>query len=112
MKANRDSELLLMITEHCQRIEDACNRFGNSLDAFESDADYQDVINMNIFQIGELANQVSDETKVKYNEIPWHQLYGIRNIMAHAYIKVDTKIVWDTVQKDIPRLKKVLLEDR
>ena len=49
-----------------------------------------------------------DEVKEKHGDIPWHQMYGIRNILAHAYIIVDRKIIWDTVVNDIPRLRKAI----
>lgn len=101
---NRDRECLLRIIEHCQRILDAQKRFGDSSDKFCSDADYRDVINMNIFQIGELSNQLSDSIKNKINDIPWHEIHGIRNVMAHAYIIVDNSTIWTTVKNDIPKL--------
>lgn len=101
---DRDKDILIMILEHCERIRVACIRFGDNYESFASDLDYQDVINMNIFQIGELVNQLTDETKEKYSDIPWHQIYGIRNIMAHAYIQIDSKTIWDTVKNDIPFL--------
>lgn len=86
------------------------DRFGDSYDAFVSDADYRDVVCMNIFQIGELANQISDETRERSDDIPWGKMYGIRNILAHAYIKIDDKVIWDTVVNDIPSLKQRLEE--
>jgi len=104
----RDKGLLLRIMEHCDRIRDAQKRFGNSLDSFANDQDYRDVINMNIFQIGELSNHLSEETKEKLHQIPWHRVYGIRNIMAHAYITLDSKTIWDTVVEDIPELKRLI----
>lgn len=106
----RDRGYLLRIKEYCERIENAKERFGNTLEAFQNDLDFRDVVCMNIFQIGELANQISDEVKSELNNIPWAQMYGIRNILAHAYIKVDDKIIWETVEKDIPALKSVLDE--
>ena len=104
----RDREYIIMMVEYCERIEAATVRFGNSYESFEKDNDYQDVINMNIFQIGELSNQLSDELKESMPDIPWHQLYGIRNILAHAYISIENKVIWDTVQNDIPKLKEKL----
>jgi hypothetical protein len=32
-------------------------------------------------------------------------MIGIRNILIHAYFRVDLFIVWDTAQSDLPRLK-------
>ena len=105
----RDKGYLLRIKEYCERIENAKARFGSSFEAFRNDPDFKDVVCMNLFQIGELANQVSDEVKCVIEDIPWTQMYGIRNILAHAYIKVDDKIVWETVERDIPKLKECLL---
>ena len=106
----RDRSGILRIIEYCTRIEAACQRFGMSFSSFENDPDYRDVICMNIFQIGEISNQVSDELKNSVRDVPWDQMYGIRNVLAHAYIKLDNRIVWQTVEKDITKLK-VRLEE-
>ena len=110
IKEERDTLYLLRISEYCERITEAVARFGNSFESFVFDADYRDVICMNIFQIGELANQLSEEFKESNDNLPWDQMYGIRNRLAHAYIKVDDKIIWDTVQYDIPKLKEKIDE--
>ena len=102
---DRNAFYIQKILEYCDRIEAAVSRFGDSYDAFAADADYRDVICMNIFQIGELTNQLSDEFKELYNDLPWSQMYGIRNRLAHAYIKIDDSIIWSTVKHDIPELK-------
>ena len=34
----------------------------------------------------------------------------MRNRIIHEYLDVDYQIVWDTVQQDLPVLKKALLE--
>ena len=107
---DRNTLYIQRILEYCERIEAAVSRFGDSYDAFVSDADYRDAVCMNIFQIGELANQLSDDFKEKHDDVPWDQMYGIRNRLAHAYIKIDDSIVWDTVKNDIPILKEKLNE--
>lgn len=106
----KDRSYLLRMLEYCERIEKARKRFGESFEHFENDPDYRDVVCMNIFQIGELANQISEETRSALEDIPWRQMYAIRNILAHAYIKIDDEIVWDTVMNDIPKLENRLRE--
>lgn len=102
---NRNEFYIQKILEYCERIEAAVSRFGDCYEAFNSDADYRDVVCMNIFQIGELANQLSEDFKEKHRDMPWDQMYGIRNRLAHAYIKIDDSIIWETVKNDIPKLK-------
>lgn len=29
----------------------------------------------------------------------------MRNVLVHGYFEIDTDIVWDTVQRDVPKLK-------
>ena len=33
---------------------------------------------------------------------------GLRNVLAHEYFGVDTDVVWQTIQEDLPGLKKLL----
>lgn len=61
----------------------------------------------NLMQIGELAKtSLSDEAKAQITSIPWKQLYGMRNRIVHGYSGVDMRIVWDTINDDLPALKK------
>lgn len=115
MPDERDSGIILRMIEHCKRIEEIRERLGNSFEAFVLDPVYEDAINMNIFQIGELSNQLSDAFKESNPETPWHRIYGIRNVIAHAYVIVDKRTIWETLEKDIPgfynRLKTYLKAD-
>ncbi len=90
------------------RIEEIRERLGNSFETFISDSVYEDAINMNIFQIGELSNQLSVGFKKSIPDIPWHRIYGIRNVIAHAYVIVDKRTIWETAEKDIPDLRERL----
>lgn len=101
----RDADNLLRILDYCDRIDEIVSRFGDGLDVFLKDADYQDAIKMNIFQIGETVNNLSEDCKEVGGDIPWHQIYGMRNIIAHGYEKVNDERIWDTVKSDIPVLK-------
>ncbi|HAN42449.1 MAG TPA: hypothetical protein DCP98_03385 [Sphaerochaeta sp.] len=113
MKESRDYGILLRMIEHCKRIVELRERFGDNLESFSSDLAYEEAVNMNIFQLGELSNQLSEDFKNSVPDIPWHRIYGIRNIIAHAYVVVDKKTIWETANKDIPELcdkLKALLE--
>ena len=57
-----------------------------------------------VILIGEAANMFSDELKEKYPLIPWHKMIGMRNFIAHEYMKVDYDLIWDTVKNDFPTL--------
>lgn len=60
---DRDRFYFLRMIEYCEKIEKAKKRFGETLEHFLNDSDYRDVICMNIFQIGELSNHISEEAQ-------------------------------------------------
>lgn len=66
---------------------------------------YRNAVTMPILQIGELANHLSEEFKQQHKQIPWNEMRGIRNLMAHQYHSVDFEIIWDTSRADIPALR-------
>ncbi|MBL4729852.1 MAG: DUF86 domain-containing protein [Sulfurimonas sp.] len=60
--------------------------------------------------IGEATMHLSSETLEKYNEIVWRDLKDFRNLLIHEYFGVDSEIVYNTIQNDLPLLKKVVLQ--
>ena len=58
--------------------------------------------------IGEAAAKVTSETKSRYPEIPWQDMALMRNRLIHVYFDVDLEVVWETIQKDLPDLKRNL----
>ena len=60
--------------------------------------------------IGEAANKVPSFIKEKYPDIPWKEMVGMRNKLIHEYFGIDEEILWETVKKDIPALKRRVLK--
>lgn len=56
--------------------------------------------------IGEAAKQISPELKNFYPEVCWQDIIAMRNFLAHEYNKIDYSIIWQTIDNDIPVLKK------
>ena len=42
--------------------------------------------------------------KESHNQIPWNDVYGLRNRIVHDYGMVDLHMVYSTLVKDIPDL--------
>ncbi len=57
---------------------------------------------------GEAASGVSANIRNKYDNIPWQNISDMRNRLIHGYFDIDLDIVWKTIEKDIPSLKKKL----
>ena len=54
--------------------------------------------------IGEAANHISLETQKLYPHIPWPKIIGMRHRLIHGYDFLDYRILWQTVQNDLPAL--------
>lgn len=58
--------------------------------------------------LGEAARRVSKSTQVEHVEVPWREIIGMRNVLAHEYGEVDHQRLFDTVEEDLPRLLEVI----
>lgn len=54
--------------------------------------------------IGEAAKQLSDPFRNQHPEIPWRQMAGMRDILIHAYRKINRDEVWKAVSISTPAL--------
>lgn len=64
--------------------------------------------------IGEAARAISEDSKKNFSDIPWSQIIGLRNRLAHQYFDVDYRIVWEVAKIELPNLapkiEKAILE--
>jgi uncharacterized protein with HEPN domain len=54
--------------------------------------------------IGEAAINIPPEIQLRYANIPWRVVADMRNVMAHEYFQVNQRIVWNTIQNNLPEL--------
>lgn len=69
----------------------------------------RDAIDRNLETAGEAAKQVPDDIRARAAEIPWRQMAGTRDKLAHDYFGVDLDLVWDVVAKELPKTREHLL---
>jgi uncharacterized protein with HEPN domain len=60
--------------------------------------------------IGEAVKNLPRSFKEKYPEIQWKQITGMRDKLIHEYFGVNYKIVWKTIQQEIPKLEEQIKE--
>lgn len=41
-------------------------------------------------------------------EIEWVGIAGLRNILVHDYLGIDLDTVWNVLESDLPKLRKVV----
>ncbi len=54
--------------------------------------------------IGEAAINIPLEIQLRYPQIPWRLMGDMRNVIAHEYFQVNLRILWNTVQNNLPPL--------
>ena len=107
------SRILLMIN----RIEDAISLIKSNTKHYNSAEDYlrsQDGmfalsgVCMQLIFIGETVKVLDTKTNhdylIKYPEIPWNAIMGLRDRIAHEYHHIDAEEIVNVINKDLPVL--------
>ena len=97
--------------EHMIEAADSLLQFAANLTAAEYAAslEKQYAMKFAFVMLGEDAARISEEIQRMHPDIPWREIKGLRNIVAHAYDKTDDEIIWETVRRDIEPLRQRLL---
>ena len=77
---------------------------GYDLAAFLADHVMLRAIERSVEIIGEAARHVSATFQSKHPEIPWREIIGQHNILAHEYGQIDHELLYKTATEDIPDL--------
>lgn len=75
---------------------------------FLADVQCQDSVIRRLEIMGEAARRVSSAARAAYADLPWKEMIGMRNILAHDYDDVDLAIVFQTVRFELPRIVTML----
>lgn len=103
-----DSRLSDYLGHMRQAATDACAFVeGISKDEFLADKRTQQAVIMSLIIIGEAATKIMDgnaDFVQAHPEVPWRNMRGMRNRIAHGYFEINLDVVWDTVQIALPEL--------
>ena len=77
---------------------------GFSYEQFEADAKTIKAVATDLAIIGEAVSHIPEDVMLSCSAIPWEIMKSMRNRIVHVYFDVDPKIIWDTIQQDIPPL--------
>jgi uncharacterized protein with HEPN domain len=98
-------ESILDVLELIERIERQTKNL--TREAFLENADIQDATAYRILAIGEASKDFSDNLNSRYPHVPWRQILGMRNILAHEYFVRESELIWETIQAGLPDLAAV-----
>ena len=58
----------------------------------------------NLHVIGEAVKHLPESIRTDHGDIPWKEISGMRDIIAHAYFALDLDILWKGIKEDVPTL--------
>lgn len=103
----KDRKNLNKILEHAKYIVEETNGIKNAED-FKNSNEKSKAALFDLLQMGELANNLSKELTQEMTNIPWNNVFNLRNRIVHGYAGVDYEIIWETIKINIPYLIKEL----
>ena len=88
---------------------EACERIAGYIEGLDFrgfclDSKTSDAVIRQFEIIGEAVKALPNDLTDREPSVPWHQIAGFRDVLAHAYFAVDDSIVWDAAANKAPQL--------
>jgi len=108
LKANERDPILYLedIVLSMQRVQEYITGF--DFQHFKWDHKTVDAVIRNFEIIGEATKNLPQDLKDKYAEVPWEEMYRLRNRISHEYFGIDYEIIWDIATNHLPKNQKDL----
>jgi uncharacterized protein with HEPN domain len=92
---------------------DLAQRFTHSdtFESFQGDELHLYAVTRCLEIISEASRRLAAELKARHPGIPWQNMAGAGNVYRHDYQDVAALRIWDAVQFDLPRLRKVIEQE-
>lgn len=84
---------------------------GLTFEAFGEHDLIPDVVIRQFEVIGEASTRVTEGFRSNHPDWPWREMRTMRNFLIHGYHHVDLELVWETAQRSIPELVRLLASE-
>lgn len=81
---------------------------GMDLDQFRADTKTISAVILQLLILGEAAKRLSADFCSDHPELPWSEISRMRDRLIHHYRRTDPEQVWQTVQRDLVEVLRVL----
>jgi uncharacterized protein with HEPN domain len=71
---------------------------------FEQDKMRKLAVERQLEVIGQAANKISKETQDQIKNVPWGNIIGLRNKLAHDYGEILAERIWNISKSSVPEL--------
>jgi uncharacterized protein with HEPN domain len=102
MSKSEELEFIKHIYEELKFIINTTNSM--SFDAFIEDEIVKRAVVRALEIVGEATKNLSTDFRIKYYQIPWKFMAGMRDRLIHDYMGVDYNLVFKTATENVPEL--------
>ena len=97
--------------DHLEDIRDAAAKAqqfvdGMTYEAFADDEKTVFAVIRALEIIGEATKRIPESLRGQHPSVPWRAMAGMRDKLIHDYINVNLRIVWTTVQEEVPAVQR------
>ena len=78
-------------------------------EALERTDDLQDALIRCLEVMGEAVKRISPELREQHSDLPWRGMAGMRDLLIHAYDRVDLDEVWQAYRQ-FPAIREAIVE--
>jgi uncharacterized protein with HEPN domain len=89
------------IAESMLRVQEYIS--GLDFQRFKWDRKTVDAVIRNFEVIGEASKNLPQTLKERYPDLPWEEMYRLRNRISHEYFGIDYEIIWDIAINYLPQ---------
>jgi len=106
----KDRNIYILVIRDCiSRIRKYTKDYDKN--SFLKDFKTQDATIRNIEIIGQAVKDYGIEDLLNdYPDVPWQQVAGMRNIIAHEYLGIDMEITWEVINVHLNLMEQHIIE--
>ena len=82
---------------------------GITKEEFLKDETLKRAVTRSLEIIGEATKKIPADFKIKWNNVKWKEMAGMRDRLIHDYMGVNYSIVWDVIINKIPDLSEQVI---
>lgn len=101
---DRDGLLVTLINNHYKELLDELESIRDNYEEYCNNSIVRKAIWLDVMQIGENVNQLTDQFAKKMNLNDLKGIISIRNFIVHGYVYTDKDVIWNTIHEDLPKL--------
>ena len=102
-REGRATERLEIIVDQIDLIDGQLR--GKTFREFAADRDVSDLVAYRLHNIGENCHRLGDDVKSRHPDLPWDDIYGMRNIISHDYGRINPARVWSVAVEHLAAIR-------